>query len=128
SLDRGVIARTAPAAPVAPFDVRQQAIVRNGGEPLAADQMRRLGSETAATRTRNIAVVGTPAGDRAAAAATAAPRGRTATTAQRGLPPAGRVPAHPMGTETPPHVAAVNALPPRVPAPAPRARPPATSP
>jgi len=128
SLDRSVIARTAPAAPVAPFDVRQQAIVRNGGEPLAADQMRRLGSETAATRTRNIAVVGTPAGDRAAAAATAAPRGRTATTAQRGLPPAGSVPANPMVTETRPHVPAVTAPQPRVTAPAARERQPATAP
>src|SRR5690606_8780814 len=54
SFERGVIARTRPAEQVAPFNTRQRAIVRNGGEPLAADQMRRVNAETGNSRSRNV--------------------------------------------------------------------------
>lgn len=60
SFDRGVIARTKPAEQVAPFEVRQRAIVRNGGEPLAADQMRRINAEAGNPRARNVDVIGQP--------------------------------------------------------------------
>ncbi|MFB9069257.1 DUF6600 domain-containing protein [Pseudofulvimonas gallinarii] len=85
SFERGVIARTRPAEPVAPFNVRQSAIVRNGGEPLAADQMRRVNAENAKPRSRNIAVVGQPGGDTSRAPAAAAGQG-TPAPAARGTP------------------------------------------
>jgi len=50
---REVIARNQPAARTAAFDVRQRAIERNGGEPLATDQMRRLDASNAAGRSRS---------------------------------------------------------------------------
>lgn len=76
SVERSVIARTKPAERVAPFDVRQPAIVRNGGEPLAADQMRRINAEAAGgARTRHVEVIGQP-GQNTARTASTNPRER----------------------------------------------------
>jgi hypothetical protein len=60
ALGRDVIARTQPAARTASFDVRQRAIARNGGEPLAADQSRRLdpGARAAGGSRGNVRVLG----------------------------------------------------------------------
>jgi hypothetical protein len=61
-LNRTVIARTAPAAKPAPIATRIAAIQRNGGQPLAIDQLRRTAKPAAAGRTATasprVAVVG----------------------------------------------------------------------
>lgn len=49
---REVIARTEPARPMVPFEQRERAIARNGGEPLAREQVDRLGRGDTAARDR----------------------------------------------------------------------------
>lgn len=94
SFERSVIARTKPAEQVAPFEVRQRAIVRNGGEPLAADQMRRISAEAGSARSRNVDVISQPARDSA--------RSATATTLERETATGGRnTPATPAAGNTP---------------------------
>jgi hypothetical protein len=44
SFEREIVARTKPAQVAAPFEVRQRAIARNGGEPLAVEQLERMGA------------------------------------------------------------------------------------
>lgn len=82
---RQVIARNQPAARTASFDVRQRAIERNGGEPLATDQMRRLGASAPADRSRSdVRMIGREAGS-SAGSATARPAVRDRTGADRGV-------------------------------------------
>ncbi|MBX3724684.1 MAG: hypothetical protein KF823_02055 [Xanthomonadales bacterium] len=50
--EREVIARTEPARPMVPFEQRERAIARNGGEPLAREQVDRLGRGETVARDR----------------------------------------------------------------------------
>lgn len=50
--DREVIARTEPARGMVPFAQREQAITRNGGEPLAREQIDRMGTPASSARER----------------------------------------------------------------------------
>lgn len=57
SRQRNVIARHQPAPAIAGFERRQAAIARNGGEPLASDQLRRLSADTGSSRSRNVRLI-----------------------------------------------------------------------
>lgn len=91
--DREVIARTAPARPMVPFEQRERAIARNGGEPLAREQIDRLGRGEGSARERVRLVEGARAAPVAPEAGTMpgreqSVRGETA----RPAAPAGREP------------------------------------
>lgn len=55
--DREVIARTTPARAMAPFAQREQAITRNGGEPLAREQIDRIGTPPANSARERVRLV-----------------------------------------------------------------------
>lgn len=57
SRQRSVVARHQPAPTIAGFDQRQAAIARNGGEPLASDQLQRLSADTPPRRERSVRVI-----------------------------------------------------------------------
>lgn len=64
AFERDIVARTKPAQVSAPFEVRQRAIARNGGEPLAVEQLQRLGAEQGSGSRDRVRMVGS---DRSAA-------------------------------------------------------------
>lgn len=64
SFERDIVARTKPAQAAAPFEVRQRAIASNGGEPLAVEQLQRLGAAQDDGGRDRVRLVG---GDRGAA-------------------------------------------------------------
>lgn len=58
ALNRSVIARNQPPARTVPFETRERAIARNGGEPLAMDQMHRLSAARGQDGARSVRVIG----------------------------------------------------------------------
>lgn len=76
--EREVIARTEPARPMVPFEQRERAIARNGGEPLAREQVDRLGRGDAVARDRIRLVEGARQSPTTGAPGVAPDRGQSA--------------------------------------------------
>jgi hypothetical protein len=76
SFERDIVARTAPAQVAAPFDVRQRAIARNGGEPLAVEQLQRMGAAEGRGNSERVRLVGGERGSAAPVADQPSSRGR----------------------------------------------------
>jgi hypothetical protein len=89
AFNRQVVARTQPAPRTAPFATRQQAIARNGGAPLASDQMRQLSNRAENANASRVRVIGN--NRTAASSAARAPTDRAARSTSSDTNPTGRI-------------------------------------
>ncbi len=81
---RSVVARHQPAPTIADFDRREAAIARNGGEPLASDQLQRLSATAGPSRERSVRVIDPGRQDSPATSIAARPARDTAARGQLG--------------------------------------------